>query len=332
MLPEIITKARERLLVRARFLGSIALWLQWIEAPEVGTMATDGRHVWFCRKWCEAQGVRKIMGVIAHEVLHVVNKHHLRRGKRDSDRWNVAADLVINRLLTDDAYELPSDGLFDHERRFSGLPVETVYLRLEQEEQNQQSGGDDQEHQQGRAGTNSANTTAVPNRTARNSVPANGKTTSPTSGLGDDDIAPAKHWGEVRDLTDGSGKTLTQSDLRQAEHDLDVVIRQAAAAAKRAGQYSGALHEIVEASLDRVDWRDRLRTLFDGTLRSDASWSRPNRRYVQHGTFLPGWQRTGPGTVAFVLDTSGSISAQELALYSGNLLGVIEETGHARSS
>ena len=43
MLPEIITKARERLLVRARFLGSIALWLHWIEAPEVRTMATDGR-------------------------------------------------------------------------------------------------------------------------------------------------------------------------------------------------------------------------------------------------------------------------------------------------
>ena len=82
----------------------------------------------------------------------------------------------------------------------------------------------------------------------------------------------------------------------------------------------------METSLDRVDWRDRLRTLFDGTLRSDASWSRPNRRYIQHGILLPGWQRTGAGTVAFVLDTSGSISTQELGLYSGNLLGIIEET------
>lgn len=224
------------------------------------------------------------------------------------------------------AYELPSDGLFDRERRFNGLPVETVYLRLEQEEQAPQSGGEDQQNQQGKAGTNDANTPAVPNGTGNSSVPDSGKTTSQTSGLGDDDIAPAKHWGEVRDLADASGKTLTQNDLRQAEHDLDVIIRQATAAAKRAGQYSGALHEIVEASLDRVDWRDRLRTLFDGTLRSDASWSRPNRRYVQHGIFLPGWQRSGAGTVAFVLDTSGSISAQELALYSGNLLGIIEET------
>ena len=117
-----------------------------------------------------------------------------------------------------------------------------------------------------------------------------------------------KHY-PTRDHHQG---TRTVARAPASEHDLDVIIGRAAAAAKRAGQYSGALHEIVEASLDRVD----------GTLRSEASWSRPNRRYVQHGIFLPAWQRTGAGTVAFVLDTSASISAQELALYSGSLLGI----------
>jgi len=62
-------------------------------------MATDGRAVWFNPEWCEAHGVEKTMGVIAHEVLHVVNRHHLRRGERDAELWNVAADLLINRLL-----------------------------------------------------------------------------------------------------------------------------------------------------------------------------------------------------------------------------------------
>ncbi|MEA2754909.1 MAG: hypothetical protein QOJ54_1198, partial [Aliidongia sp.] len=98
-LPDIITKARARLLVRAPLLGSIALGLAWIDAPEIGTMATDGRAIWFNTGWCERQGVTKTMGVIAHEVLHVVNKHHLRRGDRSPKLWNVAADLLINRLL-----------------------------------------------------------------------------------------------------------------------------------------------------------------------------------------------------------------------------------------
>jgi predicted metal-dependent peptidase len=79
-LPAIITKARARLLVRAPFIGSIALGLAWVNAPDIGTMATDGRSVWFNPAWCEGHGVEKTMGVIAHEVLHVVNRHHLRRG------------------------------------------------------------------------------------------------------------------------------------------------------------------------------------------------------------------------------------------------------------
>ena len=101
-LPAIITKARARLLVRAPFIGSIALGLIWVNAPDIGTMATDGRSVWFNPDWCEAHGVEKTMGVIAHEVLHVINRHHLRRGERDAELWNVAADLLINRLLQDD--------------------------------------------------------------------------------------------------------------------------------------------------------------------------------------------------------------------------------------
>jgi predicted metal-dependent peptidase len=84
---------------------------------------------------------------------------------------------------------------------------------------------------------------------------------------------------------------------------------------------------MVEAALDRVDWRDRFRTLFDGTMRSDASWARPNRRFLPHRIYLPGWRRAGAGRVAFVLDTSGSISAPELATYVANLLGLIDETG-----
>ena len=136
-LPAIITKARARLLVRAPFIGSIALGLAWVNAPDIGTMATDGRAVWFNPEWCEAHGVEKTMGVIAHEVLHVVNRHHLRRGERDAELWNVAADLLINRLLEDDKYVLPPDGLFDRDRRYAGLPTETIYARLLEQQQQQ---------------------------------------------------------------------------------------------------------------------------------------------------------------------------------------------------
>jgi predicted metal-dependent peptidase len=325
-LPAIITKARARLLVRAPFTGSIALGLAWVNAPEIGTMSTDGRSIWFNPAWCEAHGVEKTMGVIAHEVLHVVNRHHLRRGGRDAKLWNIAGDLLINRLLEDDKYVLPSDGLFDRDRRYAGLPTETIYARLLEQQQQQQ------DDQSGRQSTNSASAGNGSGTGTGSDATASGQGGShdkadQEAAPKDNGVFPARHWGEVRDLTRPNGQRLSPTERRQAEHDLDVRIRQAAAAAKRAGKFGTALQQMVEIATDRVDWRDRFRIVFDGVLRGEVNWARPNRRFVQHGIYLPGWRRTGAGRIAFVLDTSGSISVDELSVYTGAVLGILEETG-----
>jgi predicted metal-dependent peptidase len=144
---------------------------------------------------------------------------------------------------------------------------------------------------------------------------------------GDGNPHPARHWGEVRDLTALNGKPLSPAQRRQAEHDLDVRIRQAAAAAKRAGRFSAEYEALTDVATSQVDWRDRFRISFDGLLRGEVSWARPNRRFVQYGLYLPGWRRVGPGRIAYVLDTSGSISARELAVYTAAVLGILEETG-----
>jgi predicted metal-dependent peptidase len=324
-LPAIITKARARLLVRAPFIGSIALSLAWVNAPDIGTMATDGRSIWFNPAWCEAHGVEKTMGVIAHEVLHVVNRHHLRRGERDVVLWNVAGDLLINRLLEDDKYVLPPDGLFDRDRRYAGLPTEIIYARLleQQRQQDEQPGGPSTNQTNAGNGSGSGK---GPNRTASDQAgghaEANQGDAHKASG-----VYPARHWGEVRDLTRSNGQRLSPSDRLHAEHDLDVRIRQAAAAANRVGKFGAALREMIEIATDRVDWRDKFRMAFDGVLRGEVSWARPNRRFIRHGVYLPGWRRTGAGRIAFVLDTSGSISADELSVYTAAVLGILEETG-----
>jgi predicted metal-dependent peptidase len=323
-LPQTITKARARLLVRAPFFGSIALGLLWVNAPEVRTMATDGRRVWYNPDWCDAQGVEKTMGVIAHEVLHVVNKHHLRCGERDPELWNIAADLLINRVLEEGSYLLPSDGLFDRERRYAGLATETIYARLLEQCDTRQTQQSDTSAQIGAGSASQSGDGGL------SASPDGGTATDPASG--DEDgpggsVAAARSWGEVRDLTTETGRPLSASERRQAEHDLDVRIRQAASAAKRAGKYAGCLTEMVEIATDQVDWRDKFSTTFDGTLRGEVSWSRPNRRFIQHGLYLPGWRRTGAGRVGFVLDTSGSITALELSVYTAAVLGILEETG-----
>ena len=325
ILPPTLAKARARLVVHAPFYGSMALGLRWQEDTTLPTMATDGRAIFYNRAWCDEIGSDKCMGVIAHEVLHVVNKHHLRRGERDPKLWNIAADLVINTILQAAGYPLPEGGVFDTQGEFAGLWVETVYARLETRAGRQQDGSNSPSPAQGGSGAGAASGLAqTPSVTS-------GSASVPGDQPGADDAAesvagfPVPGWGEVRDLRAESGRALSTPERAQAEAEIDVQIRQALAAAKRAGRLPASLKEMVEAASPRTDWRDRFRLLADGLIRDGITWSRPNRRFLPHGLYLPAADKAGPGALAVVLDTSGSITAAELAAYTGDLLGLIDE-------
>jgi predicted metal-dependent peptidase len=57
-----------------------------------------------------------------------------------------------------------------------------------------------------------------------------------------------------------------------------------------------------------------LRSYFDqGALRTET-WNRPNRRHIGRGVVLPGSQRDGVNKACFLIDTSGSIYSDPVAL------------------
>lgn len=342
-------KARARLLVRAPFFGSLALDLHWVAAPGVGPMATDGRHLWYDPAWCDARGAERTLATIATAVLRVANRHHLRMGGRDPRLWNLASSLVVGRVLLAEGYA-PPDGLpLDRAGRFAGLPVEAVYERLRDEAERDggearvedvskdAGGGGPERPAAGGGGNDDAGDfgrapgedgTDARDGPADGDAPGDGPETDAGAGAADPgDVPPAEVPGEVRPMRAPGGRAMTPAQTRRAEADLDVRLRQAAAMARRVGLYPAALREMAEAAADREDWRDRLRLVFDGTLRGEPSWSRPNRRFVAHGLCLPGWARSGAGTVVFAVDTSGSIGGRELSAYVGNAAAVLEETG-----
>ena len=127
---EKIARAKTRLLIRQPFFGSCALSLAFVESQEIETMATDGRSIFYSVDFVNQHSEEEIRGVIAHEVLHVVFKHMLRRGERDEERWNVACDYAINDIILSaqekdksgdyvSAFVLPEGGL--HDKQYSCL-------------------------------------------------------------------------------------------------------------------------------------------------------------------------------------------------------------------
>ena len=76
-------KARSELLIKHHFFGKLVMHLELVETDQVDTMATDGSKIYYNRDFVDTLTHQEIVVVQVHEVLHVVFKHHLRRGKRD---------------------------------------------------------------------------------------------------------------------------------------------------------------------------------------------------------------------------------------------------------
>lgn len=130
-----LVKAQFSLLLDHPFFGVLVTQLQKVDAtdhPNINTMATDGRHLYYDRSFVDGLKKEELVFVLAHEVMHNALEHHIRRQSRDRRLWNVACDYAVNGEL--DACKvgtMPKCGLKDD--RFTSLGAEEIYRILEEE-------------------------------------------------------------------------------------------------------------------------------------------------------------------------------------------------------
>jgi predicted metal-dependent peptidase len=111
---EKLSRARSGLIVDHPFFASILLGLPMVENTTISTMATDGATIEVNPKFLDSLSLSETTFVLAHETLHCVFEHMFRRGDRTPNRWNIAADYVINEILIKDKVgSMPKGGLYD---------------------------------------------------------------------------------------------------------------------------------------------------------------------------------------------------------------------------
>ena len=128
MIIQEMTKARTELIIKHPFFGKLALGMKIVERDDIDTMAVDGTHLFYNKEWVLGITHQERVGVIAHEVLHIVFKHHLRRKDRCPHYWNIAGDYVINAVLFEHGFTLPDGGLFD--TKYAKWKTESVYKEV----------------------------------------------------------------------------------------------------------------------------------------------------------------------------------------------------------
>lgn len=299
--PELmITKSRIKLLFNQPFFGALVIPMQMVQEPRISTMATDGKCIMYSPKFVDEITPEEILGVLCHEVLHVTNAHHLRRGKRNPRLWNIACDYAINPIVISAGMKLPQGALISHD--FNNMSAEQIYKLLEKEAKAQQpeEGGDD-------SGAN------APKGTKH--IPA-------------DD---GWDFGGVNDKVRPDGQPMSQSEIEVEVSEVMTRVTQAAQAAEMQGKLPEVLKRLInEALKPTVDWRDELRRMFSSTIPADYTWARGNRRHLSTGLYLPSHLREGVGEIVVGIDTSGSIQGPLLDAFFAEVKAIFEDANPDR--
>lgn len=120
------------------------------------------------------------------------------------------------------------------------------------------------------------------------------------------------------------GSNMSPSEMQGALDDLKTRVTQAGQAAKNAGNLPGHLEEILKEYLEpSQSWLEVLTRFLGDYAREDYSMCRPNRRHLSRGFCMPSLYNETFGKVLFAVDTSGSVSEEEVHDMFNEIMGTI---------
>jgi predicted metal-dependent peptidase len=132
--------------------------------------------------------------------------------------------------------------------------------------------------------------------------------------------------GGVSDPKDDEGKPISSEDKKLLEQNWKTALVQAAQQAKAMGELPAGIERLVDDLVEPVlNWRELLKQFVDSVSKNDYNWMPPNRRYLHAGIVLPSLRSRELRNVVTVLDTSGSISRDELASFESEVQSLVNE-------
>ena len=297
--PKIDNAAREKLitariglLLKAPFFGNLATRMKLLNADDwCPTAATDGRNFYYNSAFVNSMPLKQVEFLVGHEVLHAVYDHMGRRDNRDPKIWNIADDFCVNADLIDQRIgeRITVCGML-YDPKYKGKSAEEVYDDLyEKAEKIDISDLLQQvldEHLDGDDGQGE------------------------NDGDGDQE---------------GKGRPrLSKEERERIKDEIREALLQAAQAVGAGNLPAGVKRLIKDLTKPVVNWRELLEQQIQSTVKDDFSWMRPNRRSWHMDAIMPGMK---PGTqidVCVAIDTSGSISEQDLKDFLSEVKGIME--------
>lgn len=340
----------KKLVVLQPFFATVILTQKLVITRAVPTAAVDGVHLYINPYWyCELDPQERIT-ILCHEVLHLTNKHNLRKGNREKKVWNIATDLAINKHLVDKPFKLPQDdkhkGQYDEENKFGdGADAEFIYSALLkevadkeeelQEEQAEESPeGDDPQSDDGNAGMSDSEDESEDGESPSNEESTQDDPQEEGDGSPNDpeggEPSDSGNGGSIRDqaidaIRDKYGvpdvgdvldhPELTEENQDELEVDANMTTHKAMNIAKKRGNMPASIVEEIEREYDqKVNWSDVMQDWTEGLCPADSNWVYPHEVHLQDDVILPSNRVEAYGDIVMGIDTSGSMDEEELKI------------------
>ena len=290
-----VSRAVTRAAIQRPFFGSCLLNLRVEMSDKVPTMATDGVHIYYNEEFVDSLSEDETLGVLCHEVMHVVLLHCQPWKDKDPKLCNAAMDYVINENLVYDGICLPKGALIDYSGKFTGLMWQQVYKILKdiQEKSKQEKEEEGELGDQEGDGSNAAKNAGLSRR---------------------DQQSVANQMESYNEDHVQTNDKLSEADMEALKQTVERMAVSAAEQAKAAGNLPGGVDGIIkEIRTAKVDWKAMIRTNIKSSCPDDYSFRRPNKKlYAATGIYMPSMYSETIDTLVFALDTSGSVSQSEM--------------------
>lgn len=304
--------SRMRILCDHGFYGLLLMHMRYGLDESVETACTDGKFIIFAPSFLKELSDKELDFVMMHEIMHVVLQHCTRGDGLDKERYNIACDIVVNsNILLENNMQLSSITLHKY-----GVAKHTTPTGKEGYEYTAE-----QVYDLVSFAGNKANDMGDKDIFVNAYNGAGGKCSKKDSDhesqCGWDNHT---HWGKHKE--NARLKEEWNKWVRDAAEAISI---------KEASTGTGDLPLFAKRLLEKLkkpklDWRTLLQNFIQQEI-CDYSFCPPDRRYDDNPFYLPDFNEKEDvvGNVLFMVDTSGSISDEMVALAYSEIKGAIEQ-------
>lgn len=330
-----LSKAKIKLNKSFPFFAYVVEHLRFKETDKVQTMGVDIKgNCYYNKTFVDKLPEAQLMGVLCHEVQHPALRHFQRQGHRSilvngGSLWNVAIDIADNYLLIQNGLELPPEGIIPSGNSVQVFNVtvdnldsksaeeiyEELLAGLEKNGAKKVKGkGEKGQPQQGQGG-------GEPGEEYESDGKAGSFDEHIKDGVGEDGEEKGEGQGKDGDKEGESGAGVKEGE-GMPNVDWDKVVAEAFNHAKMIGKApAGFDRYFEELHAPKVNWRTLLRKTIASYLPYDYTYRRPNKKYACHDLYMPSIYGESVRVICSI-DTSGSISQQDLEAYISEMIGI----------